>query len=101
MNLITTKNLKEINGVAYMSSRDIAELFEKAHKNVIRDIRNVIESLNKIGRSDLIHEIKDERGYTTEFLLNKNMTYIITLGFSGEKALRLKCDVIDVFVKHE
>jgi phage regulator Rha-like protein len=98
MNLITTQNLKEINGIAYMSSRDIAELFEKDHKNIIRDIRNILESLDG---SDLSHEIKDERGYTTEFFLNKKMTYILVLGFSGEKALRLKSQVVDIFVKYE
>ena len=49
--------------VKTMSSREIATLCEKEHKNVIRDIRNMLDSLDG---SLLNHEyyqiLTDERG---------------------------------------
>ena len=38
--------LAEIQSNKTMSSREIATLCEKEHKNVIRDIRNMLDSLD-------------------------------------------------------
>ena len=55
--------LAEIQTNKTMSSREIATLCEKEHKNVIRDIRNMLDSLDG---SLLNHEyyqiLTDERG---------------------------------------
>ncbi|MCU4350236.1 MULTISPECIES: phage antirepressor KilAC domain-containing protein [Acinetobacter] len=65
-----------------MSSLEIAELTGKLHKNVVRDIR---EMLCKLDGSILSHEqyqeLKDSRGYTKEFLLNKNLTLTLMTGY--------------------
>lgn len=65
-----------------MSSREIAELCEKEHKNVIRDIRVMLDALED--GSDLSHvqEIKDSRGYTLEFLLPKDLTMTLVAGYN-------------------
>lgn len=60
-----------------MSSKDIATASGKRHSDVIRDIRVMIDSIkdNAELRHDInqgLNEIKDERGYTKEFLLNNN-----------------------------
>ena len=60
-------NLPILQSNKTMSSREIATLCEKEHKNVIRDIRNMLDSLDG---SLLNHEyyqiLTDERGYTGE-----------------------------------
>lgn len=68
---------------ATMSSLEIAELCEKEHKNVIRDIRAMLEVLAEDG-SDLshVHEEKDTRGYTKEFLLPKDLTLTLVAGYN-------------------
>lgn len=68
--------------IQFMSSLEIAELTDKLHKNVVRDIR---EMLCKLDGSILSHEkyqeLKDDRGYTKEFLLNKNLTLTLMTGY--------------------
>lgn len=65
-----------------MSSREIAELTGKNHKDVIRDIRVMLDALEKDG-ADLRHaqEFKDSRDYTKEFLLPKDLTLTLVTGY--------------------
>lgn len=66
-----------------MSSLEIADLTGKLHKNVIRDIRDMLDALQEDG-SDLSHvrEDKDGRGYTAEFHLDRELTETLLTGYS-------------------
>ncbi len=66
-----------------MSSREIAELVDKQHKDVIRDIRVMQKALAEDG-ADLRHlrEEKDGRGYTSAFHLDKDLTKTLVTGYS-------------------
>jgi len=70
-------------GLSTMSSKEIASVTGKQHKNVIRDIREMISELSDHG-SDLSHVIErtDARGYTTEFHLDRELTLTIVSGYS-------------------
>ena len=65
-----------------MSSREIAELTGKEHKNVIRDIRVMLDELGD--GSDLSHvrETKDSRGYTAMIELPKDLTITLVSGYN-------------------
>lgn len=78
-------------GVQTMSSREIAELTGKEHKNVLRDIRTMLDALGH--GSDLSHvrETKDARGYTSEFLLAKRESLILVSGYD----VHLRARIID------
>jgi phage regulator Rha-like protein len=80
-------------GVLTMSSLTIAELTGKDHKNVIRDIRNILDELSFEDDSVLSHiqEVKDSRGYTAEFLLPRREVDILLTGYS----VPLRAKVID------
>lgn len=66
----------------FMSSREISELTDKTHSHVLRDIRQMLDSLDD---PILVHEeyqeLKDNRGYTSEFLLNKNLSITLMTGY--------------------
>jgi anti-repressor protein len=75
-----------------MSSKVIADLTGKAHKNVIRDIRAMVEDLKKDG-SKLSHDlsleynqgltdVRDARGYTLEFMMARPMVELLVTGYS-------------------
>ena len=72
-----------------MSSSEIADLTRKLHKNVIRDIREMLDELKKDG-SDVSHvrEELDGRGYTSNFHLDRELTELLLTGYSIP--LRLK-----------
>lgn len=87
-----------------VSSTDVAKLFGKQHKNVLRDIENMQISLLKIEPSDSKY-FKD-----TSYINSRNKTYkrfdltregfdLIVLGFTGDKALQYKVWFIDEFHK--
>ncbi|NEK70566.1 MAG: Rha family transcriptional regulator, partial [Xanthomonas perforans] len=65
-----------------MSSREIAELTGKQHKHVIRDIRAMLEELSEDGPVLGHVEVKDARGYTDCFSLNRDLTETLITGYS-------------------
>jgi phage antirepressor YoqD-like protein len=66
-----------------MSSREIAELTGKQHKNVLRDVNVMLESLERAG-SDLSQAVRytDERGRTSEVRLDRILTETLLTGYS-------------------
>ncbi|WP_213152649.1 Rha family transcriptional regulator [Pseudomonas aeruginosa] len=76
--------LTSIGGQAVtMTSREIAELTGKQHKHVIRDIREMLDALEKDGPVlGHVREDKDSRGYTENFHLDRELTETLVTGYS-------------------
>lgn len=116
------KNLVFNNkGIAYTTSRQVAEIFDKKHFHVLRDIRNLIEEthpfLDASNNEDnmnpeMSHEkwnfhlskyfvestYKDEYGRDkTEYLLTRDGFTLLAMGFRGPKALKFKMDYIEAY----
>ena len=66
-----------------MSSTEIAALTGKQHKNVLRDIREMLAVLEKDG-SDLSHvrQDRDLRGYVSNIHLDRELTETLITGYS-------------------
>ncbi|WP_392565843.1 phage regulatory protein/antirepressor Ant [Utexia brackfieldae] len=74
-----------------MSSREIAEVTDKLHKNVLADIKNMFDALN-IQSADFSANYKDVKGRTyQEYLLPKKYIECLLTGYS----IPLRMRVID------
>lgn len=98
----------EKSGVPVVSSRKVAEVFEKRHADVLRDIEAGIENLNNADERKfalinfLKSAYKDERNRKQpEFLLPKDGFVYHTMGYSGKKATRFKVAYINRFNEME
>lgn len=98
-------------GQAVTSSRKVAEVFEKEHKNVLRDIDNLLNSCNsleinessKLSRhlfEEFYEEVPAPNGGTRKlryYLMNRDGFTLLAMGFTGEKALKFKLAYIEAF----
>lgn len=102
MNLIDVHNN---NGVLVTTSRNVAAVFEKEHKNVLADIRNIIASNldEEFGRLNFQQSsyINEQNKEQPEFLLTRDGTMLLIMGYTGEKALALKTAYIKRFNEME
>ena len=72
------------------SSRQVAEKFEKEHKNVIRDIEKLSREIgsNLSLSYFILSDYKDSMNRNqTEYLLTRDGFSLLAMGFTGEKAL--------------
>lgn len=89
------------NNRVVVSSLDIAEHFGKDHKNVLRDIHDILAAQNRATK--FYHETthqnrgKDYKAY----LMNRDGFSLLAMGFTGKKALQWKLKYIEAFNEME
>jgi len=80
-----------------MSSREIAELCEKEHKDVMRDIRNMLEQLGETS-AQFCANLPDTYGRRQPvFNLPKDLTYTLVAGYN----VKLRKRIIDRWLQLE
>lgn len=96
------------NGILVTTSRNVAEVFGKNHKDVLRDVRNVISSLpdesNNWGmRNFALTPYTDPQNKQTydEYLITKDGLTLLVMGYTGEKAMAFKLAYIQRFNEME
>lgn len=95
----------EKDGQALTTSREVADYFGKAHRGVMRDIRNVLEQLNESpeGKEFNQHNFvpikyRDERGREQPaYTLTRDGFTLLAMGFTGAKAMQFKVAYINAF----
>lgn len=97
--------IKVLDGQLVVTSRQIARDFEKEHKNIVRDIENLIGQL-KIEHTPkyfIETEYQHEQNKQTyrEYLLTRDGFSLLVMGFTGQKALEWKLKYIEAFNKME
>jgi Rha family phage regulatory protein len=97
-----------IDGIAMVSSRTIAEIFEKRHDNVLRDINSLlkIEETGKCAEFSRLNfkpsYYKDSQGKKQpEYLLTRDGFALLAMGFTGKRAMRFKIAYIERFNEME
>lgn len=95
------------NNQALTTSLKVAEYFDKNHQHVMRDIRNLIDEskgLSNFGQSALFIETtytNKQNKQQPMFLITRDGFSLLTMGFTGKKALQFKLKFIDAFNKME
>lgn len=90
------------NGKAMTSSWLVAKKFEKNHNHVMRDIRNLIEGVSKIGYTpvEFIQSTYRNPQNGVEYplyIMDEDAFSLLVMGFTGEMALKFKLDYIAQF----
>lgn len=92
------------DGELVVTSRQVAEDFGKEHKNIIRDIENLIKEDSSILSHGLFIEsdyINSNNRKFKEYLLTRDGFSLLVMGFTGSKALQWKLKYIEAFNKME
>lgn len=94
--------LKEVNGEILANSREISERFEKEHKHILRDIKNLIDQNWAVKNMFEESEYVSDRGRKyPEYNMNRDGFSLLVMGFTGKKALEWKLKYINAFNKME
>lgn len=92
-------------GILVTTSRNVAAVFGKEHKNVLADIRNIIASNSdeEFGRLNFQQSTyrNEQNKEQPEYLLTRDGTMLLIMGYTGEKALALKTAYIKRFNEME
>ncbi len=90
-------NKREINVV---TSLDVAETFEKEHRNVLADIRGIKTNISSAEFSALFFE-SEYTGTNGKknpmYYMNRDGFTLLVMGYTGEKAMRFKLAYIKQF----
>lgn len=96
------------DGQPVVTSRQIAEDFEKEHSSVVvRAIENLIKDLKGSGQNcthlfiETKYKNEQNKQYYKEYLLTRDGFSLLVMGFTGTKALQWKLKYIEAFNKME
>lgn len=99
--------VSELKGRIVVSSRNVAKVFEKEHKSILRSIANITETPNGLSknfteRNFVPSEYRDSTGRKLpEYLLTRDGFVMLVMGFNGRKAMRFKEAYINKFNEME
>lgn len=94
--------LQSKNGQAVVSSRDVAEKFNKRHDHILRDVDSFKKDVPNFGEMFFETEEPDKYGRMQRcFDMNRDGFSLLAMGFTGKKALEWKLKYIEAFNKME
>ena len=94
--------IKKIDGELVVTSRQIAEDFDKRHADVIEKIEELIKTENSVMTMFIETSYKAGTGKSyKEYLITRDGFSLLVMGFTGSKALQWKLKYIEAFNKME
>jgi len=95
----------EKKGIPIVGSRKVAEIFSKEHKNVLRDIEEKIFTDAPVDFTQLNFELSSYRDGSgkrnKQYSMTKDGFLLLTMGFTGKKAMAFKVAYINRFNEME
>lgn len=94
--------LAVVDSKVVVSSRVVAEVFGKEHRDILKAARNLETTEEFNQRNFALVEYRDGKGeMRPEYLLTRDGFTILAMGFTGPKAMRFKEAYINAFNKME
>lgn len=101
--------MTEYRGVPVVSSRKVAEVFNKEHKDVLETIRNALQTLDDTDEDTAEFSAMNfqESSYKVrgrkfpEYLLTRDGFTLVTMGYGGKRAMKFKVAYINKFNEME
>lgn len=103
----TAPTLTVVDGIPTTTSVDVARHFGKAHQEVLRRIRNLLDQLPQERASNFaatFTDVSGPNGATRQdpaYRITRDGFTLLAMGFTGKKALQFKLAYIDAFNKME
>ena len=99
--ILSTQNSEPV-----ASSRDVAKRFGKEHRNVMRDIENLMsEGVLKIEQTPLFYKTEYTHPQNHQkylmYLMNRDGFNLLAMGFTGKEAVQWKLKYIEAFNQME
>lgn len=95
-------NLVEIrNNQVVVSSRQVAEKFEKEHRHVLENIRQILAAENSAAKFFSESTFQNRGKEYPEYLMNRDGFTLLAMGFTGKDALQWKMKYIAAFNEME
>ena len=101
---LTERFVQVRDGIPMISTREIARIFERDHKNVLRDVRDTKRKLRDgsgfFDENEIMTQIRedtylDQRGREKpESFLGRDLFLTICSGYTGERAFQLRIGII-------
>ena len=80
------------------NSRVVAEIFEKEHKNILRDIELLQKDVPNFELMFIKSSYEDSyKRKQPQYMLNRDGYSLLVMGFTGAKALKFKLEFINAF----
>lgn len=87
---------------AVTTSLNIADNFNKEHKHVLRDLKELEKDVSNFGQMFQETDLPDSYGRSRKaYLINRDGFTLLAMGFTGKKALQFKIKYIDAFNQME
>lgn len=102
--------MRPVNGkqIPAVTSLQVAEIFGKQHKNVLRDIEQILSQVPeifwKLNFEPTKYELKNNLGFPVKhpmYIITKDGFALLTMGYTGEKAMQFKEAYINRFNEME
>lgn len=92
--VVVSKNDK---GELVVTSRQVAEDFEKMHKHILESIRNLVAENSAVKSMFIESEFENRGKMYPEYLLTRDGFSLLVMGFNGSRALEWKLKYIEAF----
>lgn len=100
-NLVASIDVKEYEGQIVVSSREVANNFEKRHNDVVNSIEN-LTTKNIVVKEMFKEDTFEHKGNIYKhYWMNRDGFSLLVMGFTGAKALQWKLKYIEAFNKME